>query len=358
MATINEFPSLPESFFVLSEKQKIVLGCHSVSDTMACIMTTTICIAILRQTQTPSSLFIIVMCTGDLLLMVSQIVFVTSSLSQGRFAGGPMGCLMNGLINLFACYLSVLSILNIAIERFMAVVAERPITKQQAWYMILVTFLISAVVSIVPAAVKERYSLFAMQSSKEACSSAWWSSDPINVWINLTSIILLTLCIMLVTGCYLQILIKYFTLRVRVQNTVDSSQPRERSFPSKANVPKEILQKERRLLVKCIAITAMLICGWTPYYCKILFELITRQPVSEDWDGFATTIIAVNAFLNPIILFFYDNQVRSQVNGLLGIKIKPKEPKVEQAVSWFSPASEIGKEVSTDATPSQVSMVH
>ncbi|KAI8910472.1 hypothetical protein EDD86DRAFT_246832 [Gorgonomyces haynaldii] len=336
MATISELPTLDPSLLLFSLKNYIYVSIEGSSHVIAIILTSIVILATFRQQQTTSSLLILSMCFGDMSLLLGQAVFAFYNLLNGRVAVGQIGCFFNGIFVIFGAYVSVLAVFFISVERYMAVVAERPISKKMAWWMIGSNLCFSSVVTFVPAAIPQRYYLFALQTSKEACAMAWWVRDPLHIWVNLSAVLTISVATSAVTVAYYCVIVKYLSLKSLTQPKRRMSIIQTVRKHSAEIQDVSLYKKERRLLIKCIAITLTFIIAWTGYFTKVLYEMIMQRPVDEDWDSIATTAVAFNALLNPILLYSLDNQIKSHVNDFFGIK--KEETKLFQSnveASWM-----------------------
>ena len=64
--------------------------------------------------------------------------------------------------------------------------------------------------------------------------------------------------------------------------------------------------------------------GRTPYFIKILYELISAGPASSGFDAICVVCVAVNSIVNCIILFLFDARIKQNIYDLFGVSITKK----------------------------------
>ena len=77
---------------------------------------------------------------------------------------------------------------------------------------------------------------------------------------------------------------------------------------------------EWKLIKLACAITASYWFTWTPFTIKILWELITHQPVPIEYEVLASFLAIVDPLANTVIVLIYDAKIYREVIDLFGLE--------------------------------------
>jgi hypothetical protein len=91
---------------------------------------------------------------------------------------------------------------------------------------------------------------------------------------------------------------------------------------SKETAP--MTEKEKKLFSMLLTITGVYAFCYTPLMIALVFEVITSQLVSYWYSAISLNLVALNASVNPFLLYFLDPLVRAEVNYFFGIYRKSR----------------------------------
>jgi hypothetical protein len=113
------------------------------------------------------------------------------------------------------------------------------------------------------------------------------------------SIIITALMLLLATISFLVAIFSYYNVYITYWNLTKSKKASQ--------------DNQRIVFYKCVAMTLCLVLLWSPYYVKVLFEIVTGRSIGTDCSAVATIFALLCPTLNPFILCYYDNRVRGNM---------------------------------------------
>ncbi|KAI8908990.1 hypothetical protein EDD86DRAFT_206623 [Gorgonomyces haynaldii] len=275
------------------------------------ILSTILFLSCITKESTTSMMLILFLCYADILFCLTCAVFGTLDLAHGSFATGFVGCIIYTLLILSSCFYSILFVSLIALERYAAIVLARPLTKKDIWKLLHINSIVGTASFIIPFALND-YSQFALQSSREVCSNAFWRHEPLPLISTVVCLFVMIGSTIVLVFCYGTILRSYLRLRTSMKDTATSIYDTQSAPPDKSQ--KDL---ERRLLIKCIAVSGVYVFFWSPYTIKILVEVITGKPLEVSLDIFCHCFALLNSALNPVVLYVFDARIRTNINQFL-----------------------------------------
>ncbi|KAI8911167.1 hypothetical protein EDD86DRAFT_265532, partial [Gorgonomyces haynaldii] len=297
----------PESL-LLDDTDKIAVITLIVVSIFGLVWTIIVSIAVSKQPKSASNVFLLTLCFADGVVCFISLFYSLYDLPQSRFATGRTGCIIHTFLSLWSCWLSVYSLLALTIERYMAIMYQKTISINTAYVWSAVMIIGSMVVQTVILSLNMEDTLFALQPSKLACAVSWWVIDTPHLIIDTIVLGTGVICMSGMIIAYTSIVLRYFQLRKT------ASEIHYDSFAAKS-VPvmeedKQLTKKERRLLVKAIAMTGWFNICWGPYLVGVIVQMLTRTPVSRQVDAFLNIAVLFNSAFNPVLLYIFDARTK------------------------------------------------
>ena len=172
-----------------------------------------------------------------------------------------------------------------------------------------------------------------IESSKVICAVAWWNTHiftRVGASISLATIFvgfaIVSFAYYSIVRFYIQKkalarahIIEIFSggLLSKSRPLVDEPKPSSTpALPLKKDTSfNQLSPEELKLLIKALAITGTYFVCWVPYCCKIMYEMITTEPVSSTADAVFSFFILLYPLLTGLFLIFFDGRINSDVIG-------------------------------------------
>ncbi|KAI8909230.1 hypothetical protein EDD86DRAFT_267863 [Gorgonomyces haynaldii] len=315
MAAIAEFAT---QSFAFESVQYWAVGAECLLATCGVLLSIIVVIATLRQQKSAANVIVVTMCVSDLMMCLSISCITAYNLSQGRFALGKLGCFANAFIVISGCFLSLFSLFLLTIERYLTIVFQSPLSAILARRLCAAFAFISVIIPATALLLPERDILICLQASMQICSVAWWTLDIRFAWLYVPSLGILVICFLMMVFCYSHITLQYLTIKKQFEPEVNSTSA-VRSTQRKS-VRSTVSSKEKALFIKSVAISTLFLTCWTPYFCGIIMQMVTKEHASPLFDALATLAASTNSALNPVFLYAFDARTRTHVHDLLGYR--------------------------------------
>lgn len=118
----------------------------------------------------------------------------------GGWSSGKLGCLIDTLLVLGGnkvlipgCFASVLTIVAITLERYLAVMYGKILKASEIWILVGFIWIVSFLIAAFPWYTNTYGYVLALQPGREICTVAWWDRHPMNLLM--LSLCLVTLAI-------------------------------------------------------------------------------------------------------------------------------------------------------------------
>jgi hypothetical protein len=224
---------------------------------------------------------------SDLIFLFMALVVNIGNLSVGGFYGGKQMCIWESKIVLVGCFASVFALLSTTFERYLYIVRQKDVSREQILVWIASLWTLSFCISWLPVFFGQQESTFGLNSGNIHCVLAWWSLDgPGGTFTLITCLAtLLTFlsCSAVMVYCYYSIVHSYMQAKKTLQlhnRTHFATSVRELTLRSAATAITEssgkeskdraiISQQERLLLRKAMILTFTFFCCWGPYFIKV-----------------------------------------------------------------------------------------
>ncbi|KAI8906929.1 hypothetical protein EDD86DRAFT_210115, partial [Gorgonomyces haynaldii] len=203
---------------------------------------------------------------------------------------------------------SITALAAVTLERYFSICHNINMSRRTAWWVIVGIIITGIILSLWPASIGA-YEAYGLQPSLQVCVLSFWSRDKIAFLQNIVCLIIILggACIMVL--CYGMIFKKFSESRKSIPMTaVDSAM-------SEIKVMEDLKRKdsERKLLVKCVAISGLYLTCWVSYAVKAIYEMITAKPIEPFLDYWCAISALANSALNPMFLIAFDNRIRANV---------------------------------------------
>ncbi|KAJ3221931.1 hypothetical protein HDU81_010230 [Chytriomyces hyalinus] len=175
---------------------------------------------------------------------------------------------------------------------------------------------------------------YIMQPSGDDCTPRWHMRDPKTLAMSIACIIILAVPLAGMGFAYYQIYRKVSTTfeafkevsicsyescsqsnpdRFSLPMRSDSKQLTSSSLPRTKGTKSEEEEKQMQLLIQSLALVAVFVIGWAPYFVFAVTEVMTGIPQAMEFE-FATDFIAqLNFVANPIVILVFDKDIRRNV---------------------------------------------
>ena len=81
----------------------------------------------------------------------------------------------------------------------------------------------------------------------------------------------------------------------------------------------ESAARDRKLLIKCVSISATFVICWTPAMLMILISMITRTPFPATLEALFTLLASMSSTANPILIILFDASLKYDVYNMFGL---------------------------------------
>ena len=318
---------------------------------MAIIVDVIVIIALIKQQQIPiDTLFILSLSIADFFFSVMIFVLGVGELIFDGFWAGKagtiyiyysfhsfylLGCLWTEALIIFTLGASIISVFAMTLHRYLIVVRSYHLTQKQAIAILSGIWIGLAVVIGLFLAFEDHGISASLQSSELYCFIASTRPEVLNVIATISILFFILGTMIFIVYAYYFIVKRYVELKrtaqmkdqVSVMHPADNIQQIEAQHHRKEFSPVLlILQRpqgipigdsEIKLLKKAIAIAGSFVCIWTFFVGKLLFEVLSQQPVSTFYDSFIEVLFTAYPIFNGVILYLYDAKCRNNIQDLL-----------------------------------------
>ncbi|KAI9183043.1 hypothetical protein H9P43_003959 [Blastocladiella emersonii ATCC 22665] len=150
-------------------------------------------------TRTPANTIAISICAGNILFGVFVAAMHAHSLVAGRGRSEGL-CRFESVVNQFCISLNVCLLLNLSLERYSAVLLQKPLSQRMAWMGVANAVVISAACALAPIALGIRP---VISTTGLYCFPNYIHAIPVLQWTGLVNIVALNLNIWLTFGVFL-----------------------------------------------------------------------------------------------------------------------------------------------------------
>lgn len=245
--------------------------------------------------HSPSTMLLFSVIGADFLVCLSVFLFNSINLAYGGV--DKLACLIQGVICVIAVFVSVASLSAVAIERYLCAIRRVYLSDRgvKTWLIVIWTFL-SFLLALLPYLCKIRYDqVYNLEPSFCTCFIAWSSEDSkvaVLVWI---LIVFVAVAMIAITICYYLV---YKNLKALGASAIG---PR--------NTEKLKRDKEKKLLIKCVVLTAVFVAFWIPYLISAIYAAINHNMLYAVYIATAEHFVLFVSVLNPILLMHFDNRL-------------------------------------------------
>ncbi|KAJ3302369.1 hypothetical protein HDV03_005010 [Kappamyces sp. JEL0829] len=238
-----------------------------------------------EKNKTPGTLLLLSLCWADLAFCLSAVIIGALDLHAGK-----VGCVIDGVIVLFSCCLSILSLLSITLERYLLTIWFYPTTINMAWMWTMGIWGNSFFFGLIPImTVSWNYSI-AVAPGLTNCTATWWDTHPWTYTLKIIAVMVILSTVIGMTYCYYAIVLLYVNAQKKVRGmrnapvtgagtSMAASQIESVPVTTSPKVNEHsvdiLSNKEKRLMFTAITITGCFVFLWTPYLIMMIAEMIT-----------------------------------------------------------------------------------
>ena len=189
----------------------VVVNINCIILFLGIVLETLVIASILRvRYKTVDTLFVLSLCCADILFNLFALTNAFINMLSGGWSVGNIGCRISVATAIATLAISILSITYITINRFIAIIWKKNITRNQALVMIVGGWIVVlAVVGLYQSNKDLLESSIALQPSYTYCLLDFTATDPIVVTALMTCIVFLSVPIFYMIYAYSRIIIFY-----------------------------------------------------------------------------------------------------------------------------------------------------
>ncbi|KAJ3312690.1 hypothetical protein HDV04_002834 [Boothiomyces sp. JEL0838] len=314
--------------------------------------------ATLPRKNNPSTVLLLSLCWADLVFCLSAVIFgikgnldLITDLAAGGWSSGKLGCILDTILVLGGCFASVLTILAITFERYLAVMHGKLLDASKVRKMIGAIWGGSLLIAFFPWYTGTYGNAIGLQPGRQICTVAWWDRAPMTIIMITLCLVTLAVSVSFIFYAYFMIVLKFMNSQAALRTggkstdkssnadasvekrTADTSKGKSTAVESAnahttgtavpAQPQKESSRdKEKVLLIKSIIISGTFIFCWSPYLVVIIYSLASGLPAPLFWDSLVSLCALCNSAVNPLLLFTLDKRIRGYVLELAGMQPK------------------------------------
>ncbi|KAI8613994.1 hypothetical protein BC830DRAFT_1110035 [Chytriomyces sp. MP71] len=216
---------------------------------------------------------------------------------------------------------SINQVTGLTAFRFLVIMHDAIIKKTYAILFTAISFTISAIVVFIPFLMKSEDRSFGLHPTHLTCTIVWYSHDPATRIVTAVCVIVLAIPISFIGYAYFSIYRRVSRSINTLKETVTSRHPHNSESTSTATalengrtvVLHEDEARKSKLLVQSIAVVLVMLLGWGPYFILGLWELVASVPVPLKYEYAAEIMVQMNAAINPVVIFIFDNEIRANL---------------------------------------------
>ncbi|KAJ3378346.1 hypothetical protein HDU92_007487, partial [Lobulomyces angularis] len=224
------------------------------------------------------------------------------------YALGKVGCLVNGIVHVSLCIVSLLSCFGMTAERYLLVVHRIQMQKTHIIrYYIPAVFAYSMLVSFSPFFFGQQGVVYSLQLSNIHCTGAWNSKESAGIAFTALCLVSILIPVSFIGVAYYQMfmVVRRAGKGLRIGSGGGSSTQNDSSSRSLSKSKTELGVKnqkpdvkkpsradlETRVLHQGIIIVLSFLTGWTPYLLFMFYEVISKTPTSVGYETFAIAFV-------------------------------------------------------------------
>ncbi|KAI9004704.1 hypothetical protein BC832DRAFT_57968 [Gaertneriomyces semiglobifer] len=263
-----------------------------------------------KKLRTLQNILIMSLAVPDFLLGISKMIEHLPNASHRGFVVGDWGCQFAAYADLALCCQSVLGVLLLSLERYLAIVRKRYLTARQVSYILPAIFFAGILLGSMPYWFGERY---VFQSSMVYCCPNWSGRTVGAMIVNWA-------CFAIITATTVGSAMVYISIFKMVR--ANRLQWANKDGTSQANRAQQRAEELEAMIAKKFAIIVGVFCfNWTFYNFNFLYQGITHKQTPPAYDSFAVALAYWNSFCNPIICIVLDERWRKATKATFGFKV-------------------------------------
>lgn len=256
-------------------------------------------ISTLNQRINASTLVLLSLSIADWIYTTQSLIITIGNLLAGQWAFGKGATKVIFFIELICILCSGTSVVLLTLERYFAIFHKKALTKKVAVNLVIITWSISVMVSLIPIMSGSFEDSISISTAKLFCSFNYTSHRPV-----VLAIVFSVLCFL---GIYIEIMIFVYYKIVSFYLEQRGSKTRKLS------------NRERELIKKAVIICLTFVICWIPISCSIIYSEITMKPVGPNSDAVTFLLMVTNSVINPYLLIMLDARIKQNVFILLNI---------------------------------------
>jgi hypothetical protein len=264
-------------------------------------------IANVRQPGTESTRLLLTMTAGDILFGITALVFVTSAVENGGYALGIIGCVVNATLLMITASVSVVTLALVALERYLSVVKGVHMTERMVIRWIAGVWIYSFFIATLPFLLRSEMQSIRLEETNMSCLIKWYARDVPTLIISSISVFVMLSANNGILFCYTNVYFTFVKVLGQRRQMVD------------------FIKKERKIFKMCLAMTGSFTLLWTPVFAGIIYEFISGNPIHPLYSHIAGSLGCLAPTMNPFLLYYFDNRIRTNVKEFLGGKLGRRE---------------------------------
>jgi hypothetical protein len=243
------------------------------------------------QHNSPSTKLLLSVSLADTLFLGTCAIISTQNAVAGGFALGEAGCYISYFFIVAPACVSIFTLGIVAWERYQIICRGNQFSDRQIYTWIVGCWIFSCCNTAIPFFTRNPQSI--QLDPNLICCSVRWSDR------STPSIVLTVLLILMVAMSFSSVAYSYYNVYMTYKTVVGKKKAKQ--------------DNQNMILEKCIVLTLSLLLFWTPYFVKIVYEIISGKSAGSTWGTIANISALICSITNPFVLCKYDNRVRGNM---------------------------------------------
>ena len=223
-------------------------------------------------------------------------MILLGSLLHGGFFWGQAWCRFDCLVVLLSCCASVLTMVAMALERYLSICWSKVFSFKAIVAFIGAVWFFDLIL-VIPMIISDKAGEYiALEDKGWFCIPNWSAHiSPLNEITQIIFVLMSFNCI--------AIGVSYFQVYYRVQNAIKNSRREDM----------EAHRMQHMIFVRSLALTGVFVCFWGPEFASIAVEYQTAKPMSMAASLITTILVLFHSMLNPIMIVSLDRAMKKRV---------------------------------------------
>ncbi len=307
ISTVTEIQGKPEAYELpvgVNILKSVLLLCFLA---IGFIGNSLLCIIITRcnELRTRTNIFYVNLAIANIGVAVICIPFTLSTLFNGKWTLGLDLCRINGIVNSFWISACSFSLTATTIHKYLSVVKplKRMLTKKRVYVMLLLVWLVSGLVSLLPTLQAEQI-VYKPVSGQCGYKTAKHQYEAYYLLTLACAVFIFPTLINVVSYLLIFRALRRHRQRVRRSTIIDASG----------------IRAQRKTIITLYAVFIVFIVTWLPFDLYSLFFILGKEALLPDWFLSFVYICAYSTCAQvPVIILYRSVRLRQELKSITNI---------------------------------------